>query len=229
MVELRGAAKTYPGPPEVTVLHATTLQIGAGEQVAVVGPSGSGKSTLLAILGTLDDPTEGSVLIDGADLAGMRERDRSALRAERIGFVFQQFHLLPTLDARENVATGLLYSGVRHSERRRRAEDALDAVGLAHRLGHRPGELSGGEQQRVAIARALVREPGILFADEPTGALDTATGDGVVELLAGIAGRGTAVVTVTHDEQVAARFARRIRLRDGVATEHEPVEMGASS
>ncbi len=221
VVELRGAGKTYPGPPEVTVLQPTTLSLGAGEQVAVVGPSGSGKSTLLSIIGTLDDPTEGSVLVDGDEIARMRERDRSVLRAERIGFVFQQFHLLPSLTAVENVATGLLYSGVRHAERLRRASDALDSVGLGHRRRHRPGELSGGEQQRVAIARALVREPGILFADEPTGALDSATGAGVVGLLAGIAERGTAVVIVTHDEQIASRFARRIRIRDGIATEYE--------
>lgn len=220
VVELRGAAKTYPGPPAVTVLQPTSLTLGAGEQVAVVGPSGSGKSTLLAILGTLDDPTEGTVLVDGAEVAGMRERDRSRLRAERIGFVFQQFHLLQALTAAENVATGLLYSGVRHGERLRRAADALAAVGLSHRLRRRPGELSGGEQQRVAIARALVREPGILFADEPTGALDSATGASVVALLAGIADRGTTVVVVTHDEQIAARFARRIRIRDGHACEH---------
>ena len=219
VVELRAASRTYSGPPEVTVLRPTTLVIGAGDQVAVVGPSGSGKSTLLAILGTLDEPSDGAVLVDGAEVTGMRERDRSRLRAERIGFVFQQFHLLPALTAAENVATGLLYSGVRHAERLRRAADALGAVGLSHRLRHRPGELSGGEQQRVAIARALVREPGILFADEPTGALDSATGAEVVGLLAGIAARGTAVVVVTHDEQVAARFARRIRIRDGVATE----------
>ncbi len=219
VVELRGAAKTYPGPPAVTVLRPTTLTLMPGEQVAIVGPSGSGKSTLLAILGSLDDPTEGTVLIDGREVTGMRERDRSALRADRIGFVFQQFHLLPAITATENVATGLLYSGVRHGERRRRAADALAAVGLANRQGHRPGELSGGEQQRVAIARALVREPGILFADEPTGALDTTTGAGVVELLTGIAERGTTVVVVTHDEQVASRFARRVRLRDGIATE----------
>lgn len=224
VVELRGAAKTYPGPPAVTVLHPTTLTLFPGEQVAVVGPSGSGKSTLLAVLGTLDDPTEGTVLIDGREVTGMRERDRSALRADRIGFVFQQFHLLPALTATENVATGLLYSGVRHAERRRRAADALAAVGLDHRLDHRPGELSGGEQQRVAIARALVREPGILFADEPTGALDTTTGTGVVELLTGIAERGTTVVVVTHDEQVASRFARRVRLRDGIATEAEQTQ-----
>lgn len=228
VVELRGAAKAYPGPPPVTVLQPTTLTIAAGEQVAVVGPSGSGKSTLLAILGTLEAPTSGTVLVDGRDVAGVRERDRSTLRAQRIGFVFQQFHLLPTLDAVENVATGLLYSGVRHTVRRRRAVDALAAVGLAHRIDHRPGELSGGEQQRVAIARALVREPGILFADEPTGALDTATGRGVIGLLAAIAARGTAVVVVTHDEQTAAGFARRIRLRDGVVTENEPAAMTRS-
>lgn len=219
MVELRGAAKTYPGPPAVTVLHPTALTLMPGEQVAIVGPSGSGKSTLLAILGTLDDPTAGSVLVDGLDVTRMRERDRSALRADRIGFVFQQFHLLPALTATENVATGLLYSGVRHAERRRRAMDALAEVGLSRRRDHRPGELSGGEQQRVAIARALVREPGILFADEPTGALDSTTGAGVVELLTGIAQRGTTVVIVTHDEHVAARFGRRVRLRDGVAIE----------
>ncbi|MFT3799367.1 ABC transporter ATP-binding protein [Microbacterium sp.] len=224
VVEVRGAAKTYPGPPKVTVLQPTSLALGVGEQVAVVGPSGSGKSTLLAILGTLDDPSGGTVLVDGDEVSGMRERDRSRLRAERIGFVFQQFHLLQTLTAAENVATGLLYSGVRHGERLRRAADALDAVGLSHRLRHRPGELSGGEQQRVAIARALVREPGILFADEPTGALDSATGASVVGLLAGIADRGTTVVVVTHDEQIAARFARRIRIRDGIATEHADLQ-----
>ena len=218
VVEVRGVTRTYAGSPPLTVLQPTTLAVAPGDQVAVVGPSGSGKSTLLSILGTLDAPTTGTVLVDGHDLTGLGEARRSAIRAERIGFVFQQFHLLPTLTALENVATGLLYSGVRSGERRRRAGEALEAVGLGHRLDHRPGQLSGGEQQRVAIARALVREPGILFADEPTGALDSTTGAAIVELLAGIAARGTAVVVVTHDESVAARFARRIRLHDGVAT-----------
>jgi len=229
VVELRSAEKTYPGPPEVTVLHPTDLALHAGEQVAVVGPSGSGKSTLLAILGTLDDPTRGSVLVDGRDVTGMRERERSALRAERIGFVFQQFHLLPTLTALENVATGLLYSpGSRGARLRRdRAASALESVGLGHRLAHRPGQLSGGEQQRVAIARALVRQPDVLFADEPTGALDSANGAAVIELLAGIAQRGTTVVVVTHDEKIASRFARRVHLRDG--RRHEPAGRGVSA
>ena len=218
VIELRGAAKSYPGPPEVVVLHPTSLVLAAGEQVAVVGPSGSGKSTLLAILGTLEEPSEGAVLVDGHDVAGLRERDRSRLRAQRIGFVFQQFHLVSALTALENVATGLLYAGVRPRQRRERAAEALERVGLGHRLGHRPGELSGGEQQRVAIARALVREPGVLFADEPTGALDSANGAAVIDLLAGIARRGTAIVVVTHDERIAGRFARRIRLRDGVVS-----------
>jgi putative ABC transport system ATP-binding protein len=228
VVEVQDVTKTYPGPPPLTVLQPTNLAIKAGDQLAIVGPSGSGKSTLLSILGTLDNPSSGAVMIDGKDITAMSERQRSALRSERIGFVFQQFHLLPTSTALENVATGLLYSGIRRSERRERAAAALEAVGLGHRLTHRPTQMSGGEQQRVAIARALVREPGVLFADEPTGALDTNTGAAIVQLLAGIASRGTAIVIVTHDHEVAAQFARRLHIRDGVATEEkEPYRCAA--
>jgi len=222
VLEAHGISRTYPGTPPLTVLHPTDLAIAAGDQLAVVGPSGSGKSTLLSLLGTLDAPTSGQVFVDGRDVTTMSERERSAVRAGHLGFVFQQFHLLPTLDAVENVATGLLYSGVRHAVRRGRAVEALESVGLGHRLGHRPGQLSGGEQQRVAIARALVARPSVLFADEPTGALDSATGEAIVALLAEVAERGTAVVVVTHDPSVAARFARRVHLRDGVATEERP-------
>lgn len=219
VIEVDEVTKHYPGPPAVAALHRTSVRVMPAEQIAIVGTSGSGKSTLLSIMGTLEQPTTGRVLVDGRDLGTLRERERSAVRARRIGFVFQQFHLLPTQDAWENVATGLLYSGVSRPQRRRRAREALEMVGLAHRMRHRPGELSGGEQQRVAIARALVRDPGVLFADEPTGALDSRTGAGVVELLSGLAEQGTAVVVVTHDEQVAARFQRGIRIADGVVTE----------
>src|SRR5699024_7499811 len=188
---------TYPGAPPVTALQPTSLQISTGDQVAIVGASGSGKSTLLSILGTLEDPSTGAVLVDGQDLGGMGESQRSAIRARRIGFVFQQFHLRPTVCTVENVATGLLYTGRPARQRRDRAIAALEAVGLGHRLANLPGELSGGEQQRVAIARALVKDPAVLFADEPTGALDSATGAAIVDRLIGIAHAGTAVVMVT--------------------------------
>ncbi|MCL2594847.1 MAG: ABC transporter ATP-binding protein [Promicromonosporaceae bacterium] len=218
-------SKTYPdggAHDGLMVLHPTDLVIASGDQVAIVGPSGSGKSTLLTILGTLEAPTTGSVLVGGRDVTTMREGERAAVRAGAIGFVFQQFHLLPTLNAIGNVATGLLYSGVGHAERRERAVTALESVGLGHRLDHRPKQMSGGEQQRVAIARALVRNPDVLFADEPTGALDSATGENVIELLTEIAGRGTALVIVTHDSFIADQFARRIQIRDGVAIEEVP-------
>ena len=215
VVELVGVTKEYPGAPPLRVLHGVSLSIGAGELVAVVGASGSGKTTMLSIMGTLDDATSGLVLIDGTDVSSLRERERAALRARRIGFVFQQFFLLPALSARDNVALGLLDSGVPSRERARRADDALERVGLAPRRDHRPGQLSGGEQQRVAIARALVRDPGVLFADEPTGSLDSSTGESILELLTAVADTGTAVVIITHDASIAARTHRQVRVHDG--------------
>lgn len=215
VVELVDVVKEYPGSPPLRVLHGMSLAIESGELVAVVGASGSGKSTMLSIMGTLDDPTSGTVLIDGTDAAALAERERAVLRARRIGFVFQQFFLLPALSAVDNVALGLLYSGVPAAERSVRAAAALERVGLGARLKHRPGQLSGGEQQRVAIARAIVGEPSVLFADEPTGALDSTTGERILELLTSIADAGTAVVIITHDGHIAERTQRQVGIHDG--------------
>jgi putative ABC transport system ATP-binding protein len=215
VVELRGVVKDYPGSPPLRVLHGVDLDIEPGERVAIVGASGSGKSTMLAIMGTLDDPTAGSVRIAGLAIGGLPERDRAELRARHIGFVFQQFFLLPALSARDNVALGMLYSGVPIAERVDRAQQALWCVGLAERAEHRPGQLSGGEQQRVAIARALVRDPDVLFADEPTGSLDSTTGDSILELLLAAGGDRTAVVIITHDQGIAARMERQVEMSDG--------------
>ncbi|MEV4669418.1 ABC transporter ATP-binding protein [Microbacterium sp. LWO12-1.2] len=215
VVELVDVVKEYPGSPPLRVLHGMSLAIGSGELVAVVGASGSGKSTMLSIMGTLDDPTSGTVLIDGTDAAALAERERAVLRARRIGFVFQQFFLLPALSAVDNVALGLLYSGVPAAERSARAAAALERVGLAARMKHRPGQLSGGEQQRVAIARAIVGAPSVLFADEPTGALDSTTGERILELLTSIADAGTAVVIITHDPHIAERTQRQVSIHDG--------------
>jgi len=213
VLEIRDLAKRYPGG--VDALRGVGLIVEEGELLAVVGPSGSGKSTLLHIMGTLDRPSTGDVRVAGHDVAALSDRRLAALRARHIGFVFQQFFLVEGLSAVENVAQGLLYTGVPAADRRRRAAEQLERVGLGHRLTHRPDQLSGGERQRVAIARALVGRPSIVFADEPTGNLDTRSGDQIIGLLRELNAEGTTILVITHDLEVAGSLPRRVHIRDG--------------
>jgi putative ABC transport system ATP-binding protein len=215
VLELARVSKTYPTLPPVTALRQVSLTVTAGELVAVVGPSGSGKTTLLHVMGSLDRPSDGTVRITGLDLADLPDRQLAALRAGRVGFVFQQFFLAEHATVLDNVSDGLLYAGVPLKERRERAAEALAAVGLRDRLQARPTQISGGQRQRVAIARALVGQPAIVLADEPTGSLDQGTGQALLELLDELHAAGTTIAVITHDERIAARMPRRVAMLDG--------------
>ena len=214
-LELRSVTKEFPGSPPVRALDDVSLNVSDGELLAVVGPSGSGKSTLLNVVGTLDRPTKGTVLIDGIDTAKLSDDELSGVRANKIGFVFQQFFLLPGMSAIDNVANGLLYQGVEIEKRRALSVEALKRVGLGHRLTHNPNELSGGERQRVAIARALVHRPAFVLADEPTGNLDSETTGAVMDLIRGLNDEGSTIIVITHDRSIAKTLPRQVEVLDG--------------
>jgi putative ABC transport system ATP-binding protein len=215
VLEVVDVVKEYPGSPPVRALDGVSLAVERGELTAIVGPSGSGKSTLLAVIGTLDRPTSGTVIIDGHEVSGLSDKWLSAVRSRLIGFVFQQFHLLEGIDAIENVATGLLYTGLAPADRRELAVQALQRVGLGHRLRHVPNQLSGGERQRVAIARAVVNRPAIVLADEPTGNLDSRSSASILDLLHELHAEGTTILVITHDVELGDSLPRQVVFRDG--------------
>jgi len=216
VLSIHDVTKVYPTEPPVHALGGVSLDVQRGELLGVVGPSGSGKSTLLHVMGTLDRPTSGDVVVAGHSVNALSDRELSSLRARHIGFVFQQFHLLNGYTALDNVADGLLYTGMGLYDRREMAAHALDRVGLRNRLSHTATKLSGGEKQRVAIARALVGRPAIVLADEPTGNLDTKTSDSIVQLIEELHEEGASIVVITHNKEIAARFPRTVALRDGL-------------
>src|SRR5438874_1496244 len=229
LVELRNVSKIYRlGGEEIRALDDVSLDIGEGEFISIIGPSGSGKSTLMHILGCLDSPTSGTIQLDGIMIQDASSRQLAALRNRKIGFVFQFFNLLPKLNVLQNVELPMIYSGISTKERKQRAMAALEAVDLANRAKHRPSQLSGGQQQRAAIARALVNNPRIIFADEPTGNLDSQTGEAILQLFRKLSREGRTMVLVTHDPEIAAVTPRRIEIRDGKIAEKEDVSLASS-